>query len=114
MRYFHRYFAVVLMAVALLAKDPTDWKQGKLVNLDVGSQSTVKGVNGIVKTRVRRVFTYTVDGGDKIYDGVEVGKPLQVEVNGMVEYAVQKDHLYLKDSEGKSHKLDLVKTTRKE
>lgn len=106
-----------LLAFALLAKDPSEWKQGKLLNLDIGSQSKVAGVDGIVTTRVRRVFTYSVDGGDRIFDGQEVsgkdGKPIHIEVNGPVEYAIDKDHLYLKDSDGKSHKLDLVRTTRK-
>ena len=106
-----------VLAVVLFAKDPSEWKHGTLLNLDIGSQSKVAGVNGIVTTRVRRVFTYSVDGGDRVYDGQEVGgrdgKPIRVEVNGPVEYAADKDHLYLKDSDGKSHKLDLVRTTRK-
>jgi hypothetical protein len=106
------------IAALLFAKDPGEWKQGKLLNLDVGSRSKVVGVNGMVTTKVRRVFTYSVDGGDRIYDGQEIsgrgGKPIHVEVNGPVEYAIDKDHLYLKDSDGKSHKLDLLRTTRKE
>ena len=53
-----RSASVVLLAAALLAKDQTDWKHGK------------------------RVFTYTVDGGDKVYNAVEVGKPIHVAVNG--------------------------------
>lgn len=48
--------------MVLTAKDPSEWKPGKLVNLDVGSRSKVVGVNGIVTTKVRRVFTYSVDG----------------------------------------------------
>ena len=109
---------LALIAMVLSAKDPTQWTQGKLLNLDVGSQSKVGGVNGVYGTKVRRVFTYTVDGGKRIYDGQEVsgqnGKPIGgVEVNGPVEYATDKDHLYLRDSDGKSHKLDLIRTTRK-
>lgn len=38
-----RYGVGVLLATALAAKDPSDWKQGKLVNLDAGSQSRVHG-----------------------------------------------------------------------
>jgi hypothetical protein len=64
------------------------------------------------------VFTYTVDGGDRVYDGQEIGRRnatlIHVEVNAPVQYAVDKDHLYIKDSDGKSHKLDLIRTTRKE
>jgi hypothetical protein len=110
--------AAGLLALGLLAKDPTEWKQGKLLNIDVGSQLRVVGYNGMIGTNVRRVFTYSIDGGDRIYDGQEVtgrhGKPVHVEVNGPVEYAVDKNHVYLRDSDGKSHKLDLVRTTRKE
>lgn len=112
-----RLLGMGLLTLLLFAKNPTEWKQGQLVNLDAGSQSKVTGVNGIVKTRIRRVFTYSVDAGDRIYDGQEVagrgGKPIHVDVNGPVEYAVDKDHLYLRDSDGKPHRLDLLRTTRK-
>ena len=107
-----------MFAILLFAKDPSESKHGKLLNLDIGSQSKVPGVNGIVTTRISRVFTYSVDGGDRVYDGQEVsrrdGKPIRIEVNRPVEYAIDRDHLYLKDSDGKSHRLDLVRTTSKQ
>jgi hypothetical protein len=34
-------------------------------------------------------------------------------VNASVQFSVGNDHLYIRDSDGKSHKLDLVRTTRK-
>ncbi len=104
---YPRIAILMLLATAVVAKEP-DWKQGKLVNLVVGSQTSIK--HG--KSKAHRTFTFTVDGGDRTYDGVEVGKTLHLEVNAPVEYATEKDHLYLKDPAGKSHKLDLVKTTR--
>ena len=104
---------MALLATSLLAKDPTEWKQGKLLNLDTTLQPKIGG-----GTVLRPVFTYTVDGGDRVYDGREIGQvnaqPIHVEVNASVEYAVDKDHLYIKDSDGKPHKLDLVRTSRKE
>ena len=66
----------------------------------------------------RRVFTYSIDAGDKVYQAEEVGrrnaKAIRVDVNGPVDYRLDKDHLYIRDPDGKSHKLDLIKTTRKE
>lgn len=113
--------ACLLVAGILSAKEPA-WKQGKLINLDVGSFTRTTSspyVNhGQIITHRDRVFTYSVDGGDKIYEAEEVGGPsakaIHVDVNGPVEYWIDKDHLYIKDQDGKSHKLDLVKTTRKE
>lgn len=100
------------------AKEPEVWKHGKLTNLDVGSHPRTLTYNGQLITHHDRVFTYSVDAGDRIYQGEEVGgpsaKPTHVVVNGPVEYRLDKDHLYIKDSDGKSHKLDLIKTTRKE
>jgi hypothetical protein len=107
---------IALLATSLFAKDPIDWNQGKLLKLDIGSQSKVAGVNGIIGTAVRLVFTYTVDGGDRVYDGRITGRrdEIHIEVNAPLQYAVDKDHLYIKDSDGKSHKLNLIRTTRKE
>jgi hypothetical protein len=109
---------IALLVTSLFAKDPTEWKQGKLLNLDIGLQSRVHGFDGDISTAVRSVFTYTVDGGDRVYDGREFGgrnaKSIHVEVNAPVQFAVDKDHLYIKDSDGKSHKLNLIRTTRKE
>jgi len=114
--------ACFLAAGALSAKEPEVWKQGKLINVDVGSYTRTTSspfVNkGQIITHRDRVFTYSVDAGDKIYQAEEVGGPsataIRVDVNGPVEYRIDKDHLYIKDPDGKSHKLDLVKTTRKE
>jgi hypothetical protein len=100
-----------MFAILLFAKDPSESKHGKLLNLDIGSQSKVPGVNGIVTTRISRVFTYSVDGGDRVYDGQEVSRR---DGYRPVEYAIDRDHLYLKDSDGKSHRLDLVRTTSKQ
>ena len=108
MRVF-RGAAFFVLSLALLAKEP-DWRPGKLLNLDVGSQTSMK--KG--KSKICRTYTFSVDGGDKVYDGAEVGKTIHLDVNGPVEYAIEKDHLFLKDSRGKSYKLDLVKTTLKQ
>jgi hypothetical protein len=117
-RYFCAPVACLLMVAALSAKEPEDWKQGKLINVDIGSYSRTFGVNGQINTQRRRVFTYSIDAGDKVYQAEEVGrrnaKAIRVDVNGPVDYRLNKDHLYIRDPDGKSHKLDLIKTTRKE
>jgi hypothetical protein len=33
--------SIALVATSLLAKDPTEWKQGKLLNLDIATQSRI-------------------------------------------------------------------------
>jgi len=74
------------MVAALSAKEPEDWKQGKLINVDIGSYSRTFGVNGQINTQRRRVFTYSIDAGDKVYQAEEVGrrnaKAIRVDVNG--------------------------------
>jgi hypothetical protein len=63
-------------------------------------------------------FHVPIDAGDKVYQAEEVGrrnaKAIRVDVNGPVDYRLDKDHLYIRDPDGKSHKLDLIKTTRRE
>lgn len=98
--------ACFLMVAALFAKEPEDWKQGKLINLEIGSYSKTFGGSGRINTQRRRVFTYSIDAGDKIYQAEEVGrrnaKAIRVDVNGPVDYRLDKDQLYVRDPEGKS------------
>ena len=106
---------VFLLPLMLAAKDPTDWKSGKLLEPTTASESKVSGVNGIVSTRILTVYTYSVDGGEKVYEARETLKRApHVEVNSPIQYSVSKDYLYVKDGDGKIHKLALVRTTRKE
>jgi hypothetical protein len=66
------------------------------------------------QARASKVYTYSVDGGDKVYEAQEVGrKAPHVEVNSSIGYWVSKDYLRVRDSDGRVHKLALVKTTRK-
>ena len=105
---------------ALSAKEPEVWIQGKLINVDVGSYTRTTSSpyvnNGQLITHRVKVFTYSVGAGEKIYQAEGNFPPtaIRVDVNGPLEYRLDKDHLYIKDADGKSHKLDLIKTTRKE
>jgi hypothetical protein len=54
-------------------------------------------------------------GGEKVYAAQRVGrKAPHVEVNSPIIYSVSRDHLFIKNSDGKVHKLALMKTTPKE
>jgi hypothetical protein len=103
----------VLLAYAVLtihAASPTNWNQGKLLDLAV-SMTTLPNGN----PAPRKVYAYSVDGGEKVYEAQEVGrKAPHVEVNSPITYSVSRDHLFIKDADGKVHKLTLMKTTRKE
>src|SRR3984893_2484176 len=93
-----------------LAVARTEWREGKLVNIDAATSTRKNG-----KPLPNRIFRFAVDAGDKVYEGEESGKTApRVEVNSPVGYAIDKDHLYIKDAQGKTHKLALLKTTRKE
>ena len=114
--------AAVLLAAAMLCTTSSakerDWKKGTLSNVDVGNDAVTAGKHGKIKTKQLRIFTYRVDSEEKVYEGQEIRSAKTpgisgLEVNGDVFYDVDKGHLYLRDSEGKAHKLDLLKTTRK-
>jgi hypothetical protein len=99
-------FLSCTFALVLAAKDPAEWMTGKLIDLSTASESN---------TRILTVFTFSVDGGDKIFEGKETTKRApHVEVNSPIQYSVMKDYLFVKDADGKVHRLALVKTTRKE
>ena len=114
-------FAACYLATGILSsKEPADWKQGKLITVDIGSYPRTTSSpyvnNGQVFTHRHRVFTYSIDAGDKIYQAETGIAPtaIPVDVNGPVEFRIDKEHLYIKGPDGKGRKLDLVKTTRKE
>ena len=67
-----------------------------------------------MSTRIRKVFTYTIDGAEKIYEAQEArNRAPHVEVNSSIPYSVSKDYLYVKDADGKVHKQALMKVTSK-
>jgi hypothetical protein len=106
-----RFSSLALIAGFLCgsAAYSADWRQGTLVNMNV---STAQQKNG--KPAPDKIFTYSVDGGDKVYEAQEVAKKApHVEVNSPVSFSVSKDRLLVRDAQGKVHKLALVKTTLK-
>ncbi len=110
MRLRFSYLALVAGLLYGSAAFSAGWRQGTLVNMNV---STAQQKNG--KPAPDKIFTYSVDGGDKIYEAQEVAKKApHIEVNSPVSYSLSKDRLLVRDEQGKVHKLALVKTTRKE
>jgi hypothetical protein len=110
-----RTLLISLIPILLCAaKPPVEWKQGKLLELNHSTRQRVVGANGTVATHERHIFTYSIDGGDKIYEAEEVSrKAPRVEVNADIQYTVSKDSMSVKDLDGATHKLKLLKTTRK-
>jgi hypothetical protein len=106
-----RFSKLLLGAIlAIQAASTADWKEGKLLDISMSSTPLRNG-----KPAPQKVYTYSVDGGDKVYEAQEVGrKAPHVEVNSSVEFSISKDYLRVRDSDGKVHKLALVKTTRKQ
>ncbi len=89
---------------------PNSVAGGQANEFDVGTSTQKNG-----KPSRIRVFRLAVDGGDKVYEGEESGKKApRFEVNSPVQFALDRNHLYVKDTQGKTHKLPLLKTTRKE
>lgn len=103
------FFLASAMALAHAASPPS-WKDGKLLDLTVAMTALPSG-----KPARLKVYTFSVDGGDKIYEGQETSRNApHVVVNSPIPYSITSDYLYIKDSDGKVHKLSLTKTTRKE
>jgi hypothetical protein len=103
-------FYLACAALTIQAASPTDWKQGKLLDLAVSMTPLPNG-----KPASRKVYAYSGDGGDRVYEAQEVGrKAPHVEVNSPITYSASRDYLFIKDSDGKVHKLAMRKTTRKE
>lgn len=52
--------------------------------------------------------------GDRVYIGeCRSRKPIQLEVNGPIQFAVDKDHIFILDYERKEFRLNIIKTTLK-
>ncbi len=83
-----------------------------MVDVSIDSYTRTAGVNGTIVSKRRKVWTYAVEDDERAYFA-EVNKALQLEVNTIVDFAVEKNRLYLKDSAGKTQKLEIVKVVRK-
>lgn len=61
--------------------------------------------------------TYLIDAGEYIYASHDVrrskDKTPPLTINGPVQFAIEKDHVYIKDEDGKEHDTKLIKKTPK-
>lgn len=99
-----------LFSAATIAA-PRDWTSGTLISIDERKELTGSKKGSVIE---KRVWAYSIDAGSVIYEAERASKrPIQIEINGPVSFALHKTDLYVKDSSGHEFKLDLLKTTRK-
>lgn len=125
-----------LCAVPFSAKEKErHWQTGKVLDTSrnsvyagqVGSANgsatttgnTTYGTANGSSTAVYHVYeTYTIEAGDFIYVCQEHikwrwSKPAALTVNGPVQFAIEKDHLYIKGEDGSEHETKIVKKVSK-
>ena len=82
------------------------------------SGSNTSGSVSGTSTAVYRVSTYVIEAGDYIYQCQEHlkwkwSKPAQLTVNAPVQFAIEKDRLYIKSEDGSEHETKIIKMTLK-
>jgi len=112
---FLRFILLALLPLILVAGSSKDWKPATVADIKTDSYSRVSGYNGTVVSARRKVWTYSLDDGERVYDAERDGRNalLGVEVNGRIEISIEKNHVYMRLPDGRELKLTLVKTTRK-
>ena len=99
----------MLSSGAVLAE--RNWKEGVLVSIDQRKELRSNKNHPVIEDRV---WAYFIDSGDAVYEAERGGnRPIQVEINGPVSFALAGKYLYLKDAGGHEFKLALLTTTRK-
>jgi hypothetical protein len=90
------------------------WQTGTLLDVSVNSVASIQGVNGIINTARVNYWSYTLDAGDRVYVGERWSrKPVQLEINGPIQFAVEKDHIFIMDHERREFRVNIIKTTLK-
>ena len=123
--------SLLLSSVALPKDKDRQWQTGKVLDANrdrtyVGSINNASGsatttgnttagqVSGST-TAVYRVYeTYEIEAGDYVYVCQEHirwkwSKPAMLTVNGPVQFAIEKDRLYIKSEDGSEHETRLIK-----
>ena len=102
-----RLMLLCALALACWAGDKA-WIQGKLVEASTGGKTNYKVV------KARKIFSYVIEAGENQYQAEDKAtEKLPVEVGRQLEFAVDGDKLWVK-VEGKEHKLELIRTMKKE
>jgi len=108
-----KWLAVLMLSLfsAEVIAAPRDWTSGTLISIDDRKEVTSGKKGSVIE---KRIWAYSIDAGDVIYEAERASKrPIQIEINGPVSFALRKTDLYVKDTGGHEFKLDLLKTTRK-
>lgn len=111
---------VLLCISTASAKKERRWQTGKLLDMK-GVYVTFLGgdvimsVGSVARSRINE--TYLIDAGEYIYESRGVrrskDKTPPLTVNGPVQFVIEKDHVYIKDQDGKEHDTKLVMKTLK-
>jgi hypothetical protein len=126
----------LLLARGIPAKEKErNWQTGKVVdmNRDKTYAGTVENASGSAtssgnttygqangsSTAVYRVYeTYAIEAGDYVYVCEEHikwrwSKPAVLTVNGPVQFAIEKDRIYIKSEDGSEHETKIIKKVLK-
>jgi len=95
---------LLLLNPCISAKEPYHWTEGKVVKLTVRPE--VSSLNAGKYAELTKVFTYTIQGDDGLHVAQERAKRATATVESKVQYSLSDKYVYLKDSEGKVHKLN--------
>jgi len=123
--------AFMLIAPLLAKAKQREWQTGKLLDEqrhvvyagEVGTatgEATTSGTNTYgsatgSSTAIYRVYEeYTIQAASLVYVCQEHikwrwSKPAKVTVNAPIEFAIEKDHIYIKGEDGKEHEAKIVK-----
>jgi len=121
----HTGAALALIALLCVssasAKKERQWQTGMLLgvyqaNVDAKSLKTAQNpVPYAPKDLVND--TFTIDAGDYTYQSVEMrrtkNEPPPFTVNTSIQFAIEGEHVYLKDDHGKEHDTKLIQRRRK-
>jgi hypothetical protein len=110
-----------LLCVTASAKKGRQWQTGTLVeinqsNVDRNSVKVPYSIAAVTATKGLVSESYVIDAGKYTYESAQVRKakqPLALTVKGPVQFAVENDHLYIKDQDGKEYDTKLITKTLK-
>jgi hypothetical protein len=116
--------ALSILSLLWVCKAPAkerQWQTGTLLGVyenNVDAKSLKAGPDGIkVAPRDLVNDTYIIDAGNYIYQSAEMRKSKHQRppftVNGPLQFAIDGEHVYLKDVQGKEHDTKLVVRRRK-
>ncbi|HEX4231757.1 MAG TPA: hypothetical protein VHZ07_24025 [Bryobacteraceae bacterium] len=117
LRPIRRWFLMLPLGLALLglplsaSRPLLAWQHGTVMNITGGSIQIT--LNQRIKnkrfSKRKYAWDFDIDDGSSVIMAEYRGpKPLAVGKGGLVAFAVSGDDLFLRDSHGRRHKLDLV------